>query len=436
MAIFTGFAAAVAMDLFFDPTNGAGPAGSLWSSTIIVQKSEPGFTPSVVFGGWPRSAVQRDTFAAFYVVEGNIVTPEQGPLTAMTGTVTSLYEYRFDDFGDQEPFWQVYVEKGIEAKQLLASPSLGLSMQKLFSGDDEILGSLSSDSLYGFKGNDKLAGSAGDDFYLVDSRGDKVIEVEGEGEDTLVAYLNYDGGANSSESVELFYCVKKCTTIAGNANNNFIIGNEAKNKLQAYDGKDLLYGVALHPLTPNANKEVKTLDADKINGGADNDLLFGLGGKDVLTGDSGADIFVFDTPPTKSSVAKINDFAPSEDRIGLAWNRAFAGLSYKLIQGFSATIRSQYYPNEPATKLRYTKLLADEFKVIADSKQLAALETDDRIIYEQKTGKIYYDVDGSGATAAIPVVIIAKNLPLTADAFLLLDEADAFIGVYDKETRQ
>jgi Ca2+-binding RTX toxin-like protein len=440
MAIFTGFVTAVSMYLFFDPVNPAGPSALLWPSTRIVGKYKNNGIDRVDILGWQQSAAEPNTIPAFFTFAGDISTSRIGKsLTTMTGTVMSINEVRLDG----TPSWQVYVEDGVEAKQLLMSPSFGKAMQVLFNGDDEIRGSTTKDTLYGFKGNDKLIGRNGDDTYFVDSLGDRVVEAEGEGTDLMYAYINYDGGSTSTESVETFVCYKatsfiagKCTSLAGNGNNNIIFGNEFKNKLRSYGGKDILYGGSSHPLTPNADKEVSTLDDDKLDGGSGNDLFFGFGGNDILIGGKGADLFIFNTPPNKASVSKINDFSVAKDRIGLAWNRAYAGLTYKKIIGFSASIFSDYYPGFPANILRFTKLLAEEFATINDPAQLLELQTDDRVIYDKNSGLLYYDKDGSGVSTAKPIVRLAKKLALTADAILLVDEADAFPLVYDPKTRR
>lgn len=438
MVEFTGFFAAVAMDLFFDPVNPTAPGGFLWSNTIVAEKRVFDGLSSVQIVGWPLSAASPNTLAAFYVVEGKISTPAVGnSLVKMTGTLSSIYEYRRTNQGGAELFWQVYFAEGKKASELLSSPSLGKSMQLAFSGDDVIRGSTSNDTLYGFRGDDKLIGGTGNDFYWVDSQGDKAIEADAEGEDTLAAFFNYDG-SGSKQNIERWYCTNKCTTLSANSKNNFVIGSELKNKLNGYGGRDLVYGTAIHPLTPEKSlrpdqiAEVKILEADQLDGGSGNDLIFGFGGKDKLKGGSGADIFVFDTPPTNSAAAKITDFNSNEDRIALSWDRAYDQLTYKLIRGFSTTIRADYYPNAPATELRYTKIQPSEFTVISNDNELTAINALHRIIYNKKNGKVFYDKDGSGKSVARLIATLAKNPQFTAQNVLLVAEAGAFEGVYEK----
>ena len=50
----------------------------------------------------------------------------------------------------------------------------------------------------------------------------------------------------------------------------------------------------------------------------------------------------------------------------------------------------------------------------------AAHDSDDRIIYDSTTGAVSYDVDGSGAGAAVKFAQLAKGLALTNADFLII----------------
>jgi len=51
----------------------------------------------------------------------------------------------------------------------------------------------------------------------------------------------------------------------------------------------------------------------------------------------------------------------------------------------------------------------------------AAIDADDRIIYKQSTGNLYYDADGSGtAFAAIKFANIANHAVLTSADFVVI----------------
>jgi Ca2+-binding RTX toxin-like protein len=90
-------------------------------------------------------------------------------------------------------------------------------------------------------------------------------------------------------------------------------------------------------------------------------------GKDTLTGKSGADEFVFSTKLGPSNVDTIKDFRPGQgDTIGL---------------------------DRDIFKKVGAALGEDEF--FAKKGAAKAHDRDDRIIYDTKTGKLYYDDDGS-----------------------------------------
>ena len=46
-----------------------------------------------------------------------------------------------------------------------------------------------------------------------------------------------------------------------------------------------------------------------------------------------------------------------------------------------------------------------------------ALDGTDRIIYNQTTGKLYYDADGNGSTASIQIALLGALPTLTSDDF-------------------
>ena len=101
-------------------------------------------------------------------------------------------------------------------------------------GADTLNGDLGNDRLDGGAGNDRLIGGKGDDVFIVDSLGDVLVEITGEGVDTAVASTSYILAAG----VEV-----ENLTLTGFANIN-ATGNELANRLTGNLGRNVLDGGA------------------------------------------------------------------------------------------------------------------------------------------------------------------------------------------------
>ncbi|MGO4387392.1 cadherin domain-containing protein [Microvirga sp. 2YAF29] len=129
---------------------------------------------------------------------------------------------------------------------------------------------------------------------------------------------------------------------------------------------------------------------DRLKGGDGNDKLYGGAGKDVLTGGLGQDIFVFDTKPGKKNVDRIADFKVKDDTIHLA-KSVFKKMAKK---GVIKT--NEFYQGTKAN------------------------DKDDHVIYNKKTGALYYDADGTGSQAQVQIATLSKNLKMTYKDFFVI----------------
>jgi Ca2+-binding RTX toxin-like protein len=297
------------------------------------------------------------------------------------------------------------------------------------SGDDELLGDEGNDTLNGGTGVDVLEGGTGNDTYYVDDVDDEVIESGGEGIDTVLASTNYelaDGvdvetlattNANGTADLILF----------GNSSGNNIIGNNGDNMLKGGGGTDQLTGrggndmyfvdsmddeivesagqgidevwtSVDYVLTAGADVEVLRTESDFGMGGIDlagnasgnvvrgnngNNVINGGDGNDELTGLGGQDSFLFDTALNEATnLDVITDFNVMDDTIRLE-NAVFSSLG----GGFLAA--NAFVTGE------------------------AALDANDRIIYNSDTGALLYDSDGSGAADAVQFAEVATGLAFT-----------------------
>ncbi|MDX2259088.1 MAG: Ig-like domain-containing protein [Hyphomicrobiaceae bacterium] len=107
-------------------------------------------------------------------------------------------------------------------------------------GDDDLSGGSGDDTLDGGTGADVMAGGAGDDTYVVDSAGDAVTELAGEGRDSVRAGVDFALGAH----VEDLTLTDAAALGTGNGLDNVLTGNEADNTLVGGAGDDTLVGAA------------------------------------------------------------------------------------------------------------------------------------------------------------------------------------------------
>lgn len=256
----------------------------------------------------------------------------------------------------------------------------------------EILnGAEDADSISGLGGNDWINGNGGNDF-LKGGGGTDII-TGGAGNDFI------SGGAQAD------------LMIGGLDNDTYVVDNANDGVIEnAGQGIDTVLTSVNYVL--REGPDVETLATNNDNGTADlslwgnssgnlvrgnngNNNIAGGDGNDELTGLGGRDLFHFTTPlNAATNVDEITDFNVVDDTIVLD-PAIFNGFDNVWTLGGSVS--------------------AGEF-VIGP----AAVDANDRLIYNSGTGALYYDADGAGGTAAVQFATLDTGLNLTYQDFSVI----------------
>ena len=306
----------------------------------------------------------------------------------------------------------------------------------LYGGDDNdnLYGGTGNDTLTGGAGRDYMEGGAGNDLIVVADSNDIVVELAGQGSaDRVAASASF--ALDAGVAIELVTTTSSGGTTAidlrGNALAQAIFGNAGDNVLN--DGgagaADTLTGSAGNDtyIVNNAGTMIVegtgqgtndrvaasvsfTLAGDDnierltttssggtgaitltgnsliqtITGNAGANRINGAAGSDTLTGLGGADVFVFNAPTGSTNVDEVTDYSVAADTIELR-SAGFAGLGLGVLTG-------------AAFRLNSTGLAED---------------SSDRIIYNSATGDVFFDADGTGATARIRFADLDIGLGVT-----------------------
>jgi serralysin len=278
-------------------------------------------------------------------------------------------------------------------------------------------------------GNDTMYGGLGNDTYVLNSSGDRVIELSNQGTDLIWSEFTYSlTSASNVENLSLLGTGN--LNASGNTLSNVLTGNSGNNSLQGGAGNDVMYGGAgndtfdwdsttrsgndtmygglgndtyvlnssgdrvielssqgtdliwsefTYSLTSASNVEnLSILGTSNINasgntlsnvltGNSGKNSLSGGLGKDTLYGGAGADRFVFDTALSTSNTDTIKDFQRGIDKLVL---------------------------DDDIFKVFTSKTTVSTGNFIVGTK---ALQSDDYLIYNTQNDMLYYDADGSGS---------------------------------------
>jgi len=157
--------------------------------------------------------------------------------------------------------------------------------------NDSLTGNFGNNRLDGGAGADRLIGGAGDDTYYVDNIGDVIVELDGEGYDSVFASASVDLSGNF---VEYLYLTGSANANGiGNGLNNIILANAGNNVLIGGEGLDTLnYQTATGAVTISL-----AVTGPQVTGGSGTDTISGFENihgslySDHLTGNDGNNVF-------------------------------------------------------------------------------------------------------------------------------------------------
>ncbi len=230
------------------------------------------------------------------------------------------------------------------------------------SSNNTLTGNSGANLISGLLGSDTMAGQLGNDTYVVDNVNDVVIELAGQGTDTVETSVNYTltttSPAPARDVENLVLTGTAGISGTGNALNNNIVGNSGANTLDGMGGADTMTGgdgndtyvvdsasdviVELATATSGsgdtvnsyisyvlgANLEKLTLVgtaningtgnglANTIKGNSGNNLIDGGIGNDTMQGGDGDDTYVLDVGT--DTVTEVADAGIDTVRVGLS----------------------------------------------------------------------------------------------------------------------
>lgn len=405
----------------------------------------PGMGELLDYGKYIKStsaqAVYRMDNGVTFLIEGKGLTYAKKNGRIDGGTITSL-QLVDTDGGEVIQTVTGLMWSGSDFYKTVGAGSSWYTARVILSGNDTLNGSSGGDELWSFAGNDKLFGGAGGD-NLTGGRGSDTYD--GGTSEGSIDQLNFDDAYDDASGAKgvmvdmakgtatdpwgFSETFKNIERIKGTQFGDKMYGSPGSDQFRPLAGNDTIDGRAgidticydrdaqkggnagvkvdlssglatdgygNKDKLANIENVVATDYADTLKGSSvanvleargGNDKLFGGLGKDTLIGGADKDVFVFDTQVSAGNVDTIVDFSVKDDTIWLDSDIfTKAGKVGDLSSG-------AFYAGTKAH------------------------DSNDRIIYNKATGKLFYDADGDGAASMVQIAVLSKNLSLGAGDF-------------------
>jgi len=260
-------------------------------------------------------------------------------------------------------------------------------------GNDTIYGGYGNDIIYGGNGNDRLEGGAGTDKLYGDAGNDVLIGGEGadrlyggDGNDILDGGQDADVLSGSLGADSVTYATASAAVTADLANSSANAGGAAGDSFSSIENltgsafnDELRGGQTANVLDGGAGNDrfFGGMGADILRGGSGTDWLDGGAQKDVLSGGTGADSFYFATIADGGD--SITDFETGVDHLVLSRSGFGIGAlkGFLFVEGLQATSAS-------AT-----------------------------LLFDDDSGQILWDADGTGAQKALVLATLSESTQLS-----------------------
>jgi serralysin len=230
-------------------------------------------------------------------------------------------------------------------------------------GNDTLIGLAGDDSLTGRNGANTLIGGTGNDSYFIGAA-DTVVENAGEGIDTVfgtTGLSSYTLRANFENFT--WQLAQGAASVTGNALDNVIIAGSGGSSASTVSGLD---------------------GNDTLSSGNGSNIFIGGNGNDLIHGGAGADQFRY--LGGEAGVDTITSFQSGVDKFALSRSYFTPSATVDFIQGFG----------------------------------LPPTTTNSTFLYDNTTGNIFYDDDGTGAFQAVLIANIGAGLTLSAADFIFV----------------
>jgi Ca2+-binding RTX toxin-like protein len=356
-------------------TGGAGADvldGGVGIDTVSYAGASAGVTVNLANGTGAGSDAQGDTYAEIENVIGsnfadvfignaavNVFQGGEGDDIYYVGAGDIVIENGYSGNDKVITDGNYTLGNNIQALQGIGNGALVLTGNAL---NNTIVGNAAGNWIDGGAGADTMMGGGGDDIYLIDNVGDVVTDFEGNNSVVSTVQLNLNNLQGNFTNI----------TVAEGFNFN----------VEGTSGHNVLKGNAF---------------ANTLKGNGGNDKLYGMLGNDKLYGGAGRDTFVFDTRLNKTkNVDKIYDFKSRDDSFHLD-NAIFTKLG------------------RAGSEARPKKFNSDMF--VEGSR---AKDREDRIVYDKKTGALYYDQDGTGSKAQVKIATLTNKTKLYYHDFFVI----------------